>query len=132
LRHIFARHLSAPVARELWRQHDAFLAGRRPRSQGLVATVLCADIAGFTTLCEGLAPAPLIDWLDQYIDTMVQAIGTHEGVVLRFVGDGILAASGTPVPRREEAEVDRDAQNAACCALAMVAAMRRLNEAWRE
>jgi class 3 adenylate cyclase len=131
LRQIFARHVSAPVAQELWRQRDAFLAGGRPRPQELVATVLFADVAGFTTLCERLPPAPLIDWLDQYIDVMVQAISANHGVVLRFVGDGILAAFGTPVPRCDEAEIDTDAQNATRSALAMVAAMRQLNDGWR-
>jgi adenylate cyclase len=62
---------------------------------------------------------------------MVQTIVAHDGAVLRFIGDGILAVFGAPVPRNSEAEIDRDAQNAVGCALAMIAAMRRLNEAWR-
>ncbi len=131
LSQMFARFVSAPVARELWRGRAAFLANGRPRPQELVATVLFCDVAGFTTLCEHLAPEPLIDWLDRYIDAMVQTIVAHDGAVLRFIGDGILAVFGAPVPRRSEAEIDRDAQNAAGCALAMAAAMRRLNEQWR-
>lgn len=130
LSQMFARHVSAPVAKELWRQREAFLAGGRPRPQELVATVLFADVAGFTTLCERMAPEPLIDWLDLYIDTMVQTIAAHDGAVLRFIGDGILAVFGAPVPRQTKAEIDRDAQNAVRCALAMTAAMRRLNENW--
>jgi class 3 adenylate cyclase len=131
LSQMFARHVSAPVARELWRQRNAFIEGGRPRPQELVATVLFSDIAGFTTLCEGMAPEPLIDWLDQYIDIMVQTITAHDGAVLRFIGDGILAVFGAPVPRRNEADIDADAQNAVRCALAMASAMRRLNEQWR-
>lgn len=128
---MFARHVSAPVARELWRQREAFLAGGRPVPQELVATVLFADVAGFTTLCERFEPAPLIEWLDQYIDAMVAIIGANDGAVLRFVGDGILAVFGAPVPRQSETEIDADAQHATRCALAMIAAMRRLNEGWR-
>jgi adenylate cyclase len=131
LSQMFARFVSAPVARELWRERTAFLAGGRPRPQELVATVLFSDVAGFTTLCERLAPAPLIDWLDRYIDVMVEIIIAHDGAVLRFIGDGILAVFGAPVPRRNEAEIDKDAQNAVRCALAMASAMRRLNEQWR-
>jgi adenylate cyclase len=131
LSQMFARHVGTPVARELWRQRNAFLAGGRPRPQELVATVLFADVAGFTALCERMAPAPLIDWLDRYIDVMVQTIVAHDGVVLRFVGDGILAVFGAPVPRATEAEIDTDAQNAVRCALAMASAMRALNEQWR-
>ncbi len=62
---------------------------------------------------------------------MVETIAAHDGAVLRFIGDGILAVFGAPVPRTSEAEIDRDAQNAVGCALAMAAAMRRLNEQWR-
>jgi adenylate cyclase len=131
LSQMFARFVSAPVARELWRERTAFLAGGRPRPQELVATVLFSDVAGFTTLCERLAPAPLIDWLDRYIDAMVETIIAHDGAALRFIGDGILAVFGAPVPRRNEAEIDTDAQNAVRCALAMASAMRRLNEQWR-
>jgi adenylate cyclase len=54
-----------------------------------------------------MAPAPLIDWLDRYIDAMVQTIIAHAGTVLRFIGDGILAVFGAPVPRRNEGEIDR-------------------------
>src|SRR5215469_3485426 len=99
LRQMFARHVSVPVACELWRQRNAFLAGGRPRPQELVATVLFSDVAGFTTLCERMTPTPIIDWLDQYLDVMVKTIIAHDGVALRFVGDGILAVFGAPVPR---------------------------------
>lgn len=132
LRSLFARFLSAPVAEALLRDRELFLAGGRPKPQELTATVLFADIAGFTRICEQLPPEPLIAWLDRYMDTMVQAVTAHGGVVLRFVGDGILAAFGVPVPRPDAAAVAADAQAAARCALAMERAMRALNAAWRE
>ena len=131
LMQLFSRFVSEPVVRELWKQRQAFFSGGRPRPQELTATVLFSDIAGFTPICEKLAPDPLIAWLDAYIDTMVQVVIAHEGVVLRFIGDGILAVFGAPVPRRSEAEISADARNAAQCALSMAAAMRRLNDGWR-
>jgi len=87
-------------------------------------------VAGFTTICEDLAPAPLIAWLDRYIDTMAALIMQHDGVLLRFIGDGILAVFGVPVPRLSEAAIAKDAQNAARCALAMERAMDQLNDRW--
>ncbi len=84
-------------------------------------------------ICEGLAPEPLIAWLDRYIDTMAGMIMAHDGVLLRFIGDGILAVFGVPIPRRDEAGIATDANNAARCALAMEQAMedaeRRLGSA---
>jgi adenylate cyclase len=51
-------------------------------------------------------------------------------VLLRFIGDGILAVFGVPIPRRDEAGIAADAVNAARCALAMEQAMRALNDSW--
>ena len=129
---LFARFVSESVVQELWQQRDVLLAGGRPRPQELEATVLISDIAGFTPICEKLPPEPLIAWLDAYIDTMVRIVFAHEGIVLRFIGDGILAVFGAPVARGSEAGIDADARNAVQCALSMAAAMRALNEQWRE
>jgi class 3 adenylate cyclase/CHASE2 domain-containing sensor protein len=131
LRLLFSRFVSAPVVDEILAQRELFLAGGRPRPQELTATVLFSDVAGFTTICEQLTPEPLIGWLDTYVDAMVRIVTEHDGVVLRFVGDGILSVFGAPVPRRCEAGIDEDARNAARCALAMEAAMAQLNAAWR-
>jgi adenylate cyclase len=130
LRALFSRFVSEPVVNEIMKERDLFMSGGRPRPVELTATVLFADVAGFTTICEGLAPEPLIGWLDQYIDTMAGIIMAHDGVLLRFIGDGILAVFGVPVPRRDEAAIVTDAKNAARCALAMERAMERLNDAW--
>jgi class 3 adenylate cyclase/CHASE2 domain-containing sensor protein len=131
LRQIFSRFVSEPVVRELWRERATLFAGGRPKPRELIATVLFCDVAGFTPICERLPPEPLVGWLNRYIDTMVESLGAHNGIVLRFVGDGILAVFGAPVPRSGEAEIDADAQNAVRSALAMVAAMHRLNAEWR-
>lgn len=131
LRALFSRFVSEPVVNEIMKDRDLFMSGGRPRPQQLTATVLFADVAGFTTICEGLEPEPLIAWLDRYIDAMAKEIMTHDGVLLRFIGDGILAVFGVPIPRRSEAAIATDASNAARCALAMEAAMARLNDAWQ-
>ena len=130
LRALFSRFVSAPVVDEIMRERDLFMSGGRPRPQELTATVLYADVAAFTGICERLAPEPLIAWLDAYLEAMTSLIMAHHGVVLRFIGDGILAVFGAPVPRRSEAEIDRDAFNAASCAQAMEDAMAQLNDGW--
>ncbi|WP_165943382.1 adenylate/guanylate cyclase domain-containing protein [Roseicella aquatilis] len=131
LRSLFSRFLSAPVAEALLRDRALFMAGGRPKPQELVATVLFADIAGFTRIAEQLPPGPLIAWLDRYIDAMVREVAAQGGVVLRFAGDGMLAAFGVPVPRRDPAAIAADARAAARCALAMERAMAALNAGWR-
>jgi adenylate cyclase len=130
LRALFSRFVSEPVVNQIMQERDLFMSGGRPRPRELTATVLYADVAGFTGICESLAPEPLIAWLDCYIDTMASLIMSHDGVLLRFIGDGILAVFGVPVPRRDESAIATDANNAARCALAMEQAMDRLNDGW--
>ena len=60
LRALFSRFVSEPVVDQIMKERDLFMSGGRPRPQELTATVLYADVAGFTTICEGLAPEPLI------------------------------------------------------------------------
>ena len=50
-----------------------------------------SDIRGFTRLSETLAPAELVARLNAYYGDVVGAIYTHDGEVLKFIGDAVLA-----------------------------------------
>jgi class 3 adenylate cyclase len=128
---LFATHVSRPVAEEMWRERATFMAGGRPKPQELTATVLFSDIKGFTTICEALPPEPLIRWLDSYLEAMTRVVADHDGVVLRFIGDAILAVFGAPVARTTREEIDADAAKAVSCALAMGRELEALNTMWR-
>ena len=132
LMQLFSRFVGGPVLDQILSERDVLLAGGRPRPHELTATVLFSDIAGFTAVCERLEPEPLIAWLDRYFDTMVQPVFAHGGIVLRFIGDGILCVFGAPLPRHSEAEIATDAANAVHCALDMKRTMDMLNGEWRE
>ncbi|WP_257792891.1 adenylate/guanylate cyclase domain-containing protein [Azospirillum argentinense] len=131
LMQLFANHVSQPVAEEIWRERATFLAGGRPRPQELTATVFFSDIEGFTTVCEALEPEPLILWLEGYLDAMVRVVAAHDGIVLRFIGDAILAVFGAPVARTTQAEIDADAERAVRCAVQMGRELRELNKRWQ-
>ncbi|HYD30891.1 MAG TPA: adenylate/guanylate cyclase domain-containing protein [Azospirillaceae bacterium] len=131
LMELFAHHVSEPVAREIWRERVTFMAGGRPRPQELTATVLFSDIAGFTPVCETLAPEPLMRWVETYLETMVRVVAAHDGIVLRFIGDAILAVFGVPVARSTQAEIDADAHRAVACALTMRRELEDLNRRWQ-
>ncbi|HEV7369575.1 adenylate/guanylate cyclase domain-containing protein [Arenibaculum sp.] len=128
---LFASHVSQPVAEEIWRERDTFMAGGRPLPRQLTATVLFCDVEGFTTICEVLEPDPLLRWLEGYLDAMVRIVAAHDGIVLRFVGDGILAVFGAPVARETQAEIDADARRSVACALDMGRELAGLNRRWR-
>lgn len=132
LMQLFSRQVSPDIARALWEQRDQFLAGRRPRSRKLIATVLFTDLEGFSSTSERLDPAVLMDWLNEYMEAMATEIMAHSGVIEKYIGDAIMAVFGVPIARTSEVEIRDDARNAVRCALAMGHQMRSLNQHWRE
>lgn len=127
LMRLFASHVSPDVAEAIWRDRDRFLESGRTRPQELTATIMFTDLKGFTPISEAMTPPQLMEWLNDYMESMVQVVADHDGVVNRFIGDAILALFGIPVPREDEAGIARDARNAVRCALDMAEAVDRLN-----
>jgi adenylate cyclase len=68
-------------------------------------TVLFSDIRGFTGISEGLEPREVLSMLDDYFGRMSQVVKGHDGVVGKFLGDGMLAFWG--VPDRDDAHAKR-------------------------
>jgi adenylate cyclase len=132
LMQIFSRHVSKEIAEMIWQQREQFLHNGRPRSQKMTATVLFSDLKGFTTMSEKMEPQDLIDWLNTYMESMAGLIMKHGGIVDNYVGDGIKADFGVPIPDMGDDDVRRHAMNAVSCALAMENEMRRLNALWSE
>jgi adenylate cyclase len=132
LMQIFSMHVSPSLAEVIWQQRDQFLSGGRPRSQKLVATILFADLKGFSPVAEELDPIKLTEWLNTYMDKMTQVVMENSGVVDDYAGDGIKADFGTPLARKNEDEIRKDAENAVRCALCMGEEMHRINTFWKE
>jgi adenylate cyclase len=86
-----------------------------------------ADIRGFTSISEQLAPEVLFDWLNEYMEAISKIVSAHRGMINKYIGDAIMAVFGTPVPRTTEAEIAQDAMRATDCALAMWDALKTLN-----
>jgi adenylate cyclase len=127
LMRLLSMHVSAPIARELWRHRDMLLEQGRLVPQRLVATVLFSDIRDSSGVAERLEPQRLAEWLNEYFQVMVDIVAAHDGIVIRFIGDAILAVFGLPVPREGEAAIRADAVRATRCAAAMAEALVRLN-----
>ncbi len=103
---LFSSHVSDAVAQDIWRQRDLFMEHGHLRSQRLTATVLFSDIEDFTSISERLDAQEVMEWLSHYMAAMVVIITNHNGVVIRFFGDAVLALFGVPIPRNTEAEID--------------------------
>ncbi|MGH8560075.1 MAG: adenylate/guanylate cyclase domain-containing protein, partial [Methylococcales bacterium] len=127
---LFARHVSSPIAAEIWRHRGAILQGGTIAPQRMTATVFFSDLTGFTHITESLAPDIFITWLNEYLDAMTSVINDHGGVVIRFIGDAIMAGFGVPIPRTSDRGVSSDAIRAAYCALAIQDKLILLNKNW--
>ncbi len=90
-------------------------------------TIMFFDIRGFSKLTEGKAEKILghVDELREVMTVMTEEIFKENGVVLQFMGDGILACWNLPFP-------DKEHVNRACrAALRMVDSLERIKPAWR-
>jgi adenylate cyclase len=64
---------------------------RRGHTETMHAAVWLSDLRGFTALSDRLPAETVVDILNQYFDCQVDAIRTHGGEVLKYMGDGLLA-----------------------------------------
>lgn len=90
-----------------------------------IVTVLFADIKGFTSLCENMAPEAVLTLLNRYLSEITEVIERHHGVVDKYTGDSVMALFGAPLSR------PGDARNAIATALAIQSTMAALNAANR-
>lgn len=127
---LFRRFSSTKVADALWRERDVIMEGGRPRPRRVVLTVLMSDLVGFTTAAEKLEPERLLAWIDDYMAAMTRLIEAHGGHVDDYVGDGIKANFGVPIPSEREEAIAQDACRAVACALAMERALEDCNRRW--
>ena len=54
-------------------------------------TVMFSDIRNFTSLSESMTPQENFNFLNSYLKQMEPIIGTHRGIIDKYVGDTILA-----------------------------------------
>jgi adenylate cyclase len=85
------RFLPEPVARRLLEHGESAL---QPVQREV--TVLFVDIRDFTTLSESLAPRDVLQFLDEFFGHLSQIVKGHDGIVNKFLGDGMLAFWGVP------------------------------------
>jgi adenylate cyclase len=83
------------------------------------ASVLFSDIRNFTSLAEQLTPRATVETLNEVYTELFEAVAASNGVLDKFLGDGLMAHWGAPVA------TDRDPLNA----IESAAAMLRLAEA---
>ena len=64
---------------------------RRGTGEEIAAVLWSSDLRGFTERSDRLAGSQVIAMLNALFDAQAQAIATHGGEILKFIGDGLLA-----------------------------------------
>ncbi|MEU3985174.1 adenylate/guanylate cyclase domain-containing protein [Streptomyces sp. NPDC026672] len=93
-----------------------------PVEERKVVTVVFCDLVGSTALSGVLDPETLRTVVLRYFDRMRAALEEFGGTVEKFIGDAVMAVFGVPVTHED------DARRALAAALAMLDAVRELNE----
>lgn len=117
VRRAFGRYVSEEVAESLLRSPEALELGGEERE----VTILMSDLRGFTAMAARLAPQQVIEFLNIYLESMVDVISRYEGTIDEIIGDAILVIFGAPVASKDHAE------KATACGLAMQLAMPEVN-----
>lgn len=99
IKHAFAQYLSPMVIEELLRHPDRLTLGGERRE----LTIFFSDLAGFTTLSEGLAPEALTALLNDYLSAMTDIILDEGGTVDKYEGDAIIAFWNAPLDQPDHA-----------------------------
>lgn len=114
------RYVSPQLVRHVMDNLDTFnFRGEKRR-----LTIFFSDIRSFTTLTEKSDPAELLAQLNEYLEAMTDIIFRYDGIVDKFIGDGIMAHWGAFTPDKPNAKL------AAQAALDMMTRLHQLNAEW--
>ena len=76
----------------------------KARNITIDATVLFADLRGYTTLSQSLPTAAVTGILDAFYDECASAIWEQDGLLNKTIGDAIMAIFNFPIHREDHAE----------------------------
>ncbi len=115
------RHVDPQVAEWILRHPDQLAMGEERE-----ATVLFADIRGFTRLFDVLTPNETLALLNAYLQTMTEVVKRNGGTLDKYVGDAVMGVFGLPMP------CDDHALRAVRAALEMQDEFALLRERWQD
>lgn len=122
IKNAFSKYVPHSVVEELLDKPDTLKLGGEERT----LTILFSDVASFTTMSEQMNPTELVHLLNEYLTNMTGIIIEQKGIVDKFLGDGILAEYGIPLP------LEKHADAAIRTGLLMHRKLDELNREWKK
>ena len=101
VRSVFSRFVPEHVVEDVLERTDGDLRLGGSRDVG---TVMFTDIRRFTAFSEATPPQRVIELLNEYFGEMIDAIFEHDGTLVGYRGDGLLAVFGAPIALDDHAD----------------------------
>ncbi|MBS0650817.1 MAG: hypothetical protein JSR93_06625 [Verrucomicrobia bacterium] len=92
--HSFAKYIPKEIVLDLFQKKEEILLGGEKRE----LTIFFSDISGFSDIAESLSIDLLSQLLSEYFDHMSKIILKESGTIDKYLGDGIMAFWGAPLP----------------------------------
>lgn len=119
---VLQRFVSPSVAHTMMADLDQVQLG----GQDVSATVVFADIVGFTQLSENLSPEQIADILNVYFEAISSATAFYRGTIDKYMGDCAMLVFGVPEPD------DEHLFHGLCGSVMIQRLVKRLNEVRRQ
>src|SRR5258705_5634517 len=75
----------------------------RARKMPIDATIMFADLRGYTSLSQSQSSDAVSSLLDAFYDECANAIWAHEGILNKTIGDAVMAVFNFPLVRNQHA-----------------------------
>jgi adenylate cyclase len=98
------RYHSPALIEEVLRQGEAGADEGIRQLRAAEATVLFADLVGFTAFAEDSPPEHVAEPLNAFLNLSVEAIFAAGGTLDKFIGDCVMAFFGAPMPQADHAQ----------------------------
>jgi class 3 adenylate cyclase len=95
---ILGKVVDPQAARKILAEKDYFSLKGEKRE----CTLLRADLKGFNTLSENMAPEALVEALNQYFGVINEVVFKYEGMLDKFIGESALAVWGAPFTHEDK------------------------------
>jgi adenylate cyclase len=99
IKRAFTRYVARQVVDEILKDPEKLALKEERRD----VTVLFCDMRGFTSLAERLSPEAVVGVLNDFYTLMVDTTAKNDGIVDKFLGDGVMAIFGAPIVHEDHA-----------------------------